>query len=291
MHTDEVEIDLALVASLVAGQFPAWADQLLRPVTSAGTNNALFRLGDELVVRLPRIERAVAQINKEVEWLPRLAPRLPTLIPMPVACAEPAAGYPWRWAIYRWLEGETPTVDRIDDADGLAIDLGGFAGALHSVNLPGGPPSRRGVPLDFRDEPTREAIEALRDTINAAVVLDVWEDALVSPAWDGPNLWVHGDLGPGNVLTRDGRLSAVIDFGSLGVGDPACDAIAAWNLLPAKARPTYRAALGFDDATWKRGRGWALSIALIQLPYYHDTNPVLAANARHVIAEVLGEVT
>jgi aminoglycoside phosphotransferase (APT) family kinase protein len=287
MHEDEVHTDVALVRRLLAGQFPHWAGLPIERVPSAGTDNALYRLGGDMVVRLPRIHWAVDDVDKEQEWLPRLAPLLPVAIPLPLARGEPAEGYPWRWSVYRWLAGEHPSVDGLTDAGSLATQLAEFVAALHRIDPTGGPPAGRGVPLRKRDAPTRAAIDALQGAVDTAAVTAAWEAALDVPAWPGPPVWVHGDLAPGNLLTVDGRLTAVIDFGGLGVGDPACDLIVAWNLLPADTRDVFRTALAVDDATWDRGRGWALSVALIALPYYDTTNPVLADSARHVIGEVL----
>lgn len=289
MHADEVDTDVALVGRLLAAQFPHWADLPIEPVRSAGTDNALYRLGNDMVVRLPRIDWAVAARDKEHEWLPRLAPLLPVAIPVPLAKGIPGEGYPWPWSVYPWLGGENPTVGRIADPDSLARELAQFVEALHRIDPAGGPPAGRGVPLAKRDDPTRTALVALRGMIDTDAATATWEAALRTPAWSGPSVWVHGDLSPGNLLLQGGQLTAVIDFGGVGVGDPACDLIVAWNLLPADARRVFRTDLGVDDATWARGRGWALSVALIQLPYYRDTNPALAANARHVIREVLGD--
>jgi aminoglycoside phosphotransferase (APT) family kinase protein len=289
MHVDEVDTDASLVRGLLAAQFPQWADLPIEPVASAGTDNAIYRLGDDKTVRLPRIQWATGQVEKEQQWLPKLAPLLPVAIPVPLGKGEPADGYPWRWSIYRWLNGENPAVNRLDDPGSLATKLAQFVAALHRIDPSGGPSAGRGVPLEERDGPTRTAIDALRGIVDTAAVTAAWDIALRAPAWPGPPVWLHGDLSPGNLLSVDGRLSAVIDFGCLGVGDPACDLIVAWNLLPAETRNVFRAALRVDDATWERGRGWALSIALIQLPYYQSTNPVLAAGARHTIGEVLAE--
>jgi aminoglycoside phosphotransferase (APT) family kinase protein len=289
MHADEVPTDVPLVRRLLAAQFPEWAALPIARVPSSGTDNALYRLGDDMVVRLPRIHWAVEDVDKDFRWLPLLAPLLPLAIPVPLAKGTAAEGYPWEWGVYRWLEGEHPTVDRIADPDSLARDLAQFVEALHRIDLTGGPPATRGVPLAMRDDPTRTAIAALQGTIDTHATTAAWEAALQTPAWSGPSVSVHGDLSPGNLLLQGGRLTAVIDFGGLGVGEPACDLIVAWNLLPADARRVFRVELGADDATWARGRGWALSVALIQLPYYRDTNPALAANARHVIREVLAD--
>ena len=289
MHADEIDIDTRLVGRLLAGQFPQWADLPIEPVPSAGTDNALYQLGDDMVVRLPRIHWAADDVDKEHRWLPRLAPLLPVAIPVPLVKGGPAEGYPWHWSVYRWLDGENPAVDRVTDPGRLAMEMAQFVAALHTIDPTGGPLASRGVPLKERDAATHAAIEALHPMIDTTAVTAAWERALKAPTWSGPPVWVHGDLSPGNLLIVAGRLGAVIDFGALGVGDPACDLIVAWNLLPAQARNVFRSALQIDDATWERGRGWALSIALIALPYYHHTNPVLAANARHVIGEVLDD--
>lgn len=289
MHADEVHTDTGLVGRLIAGQFPQWKRLAIEPVPSAGTDNALYRLGDTMAVRLPRIKGAVEDVRREHEWLPVLAPQLPAAVPQPLAKGEPAEGYPWVWSVYSWLDGENPTVGGIPDPAALAGDLAAFVDALHRIEPHGAPRAGRGVPLAQRDAPTRAALDALRGTIDTAAATSAWDAALRAPAWSHAPVWIHGDLSPGNVLTVDGRLSAVIDFGCFGAGDPATDLIVAWNLLPAEARTQFRDELKVDDATWERGRGWALSIALIQLPYYRHTNPALAANSRHVIGEVLAE--
>jgi aminoglycoside phosphotransferase (APT) family kinase protein len=297
MHADEIHTDADLVARLLAGQFPGWAQLPIRPVRSAGTDNALYRLGDDMVVRLPRIHWADVSVDKEYRWLPRLAPLLPVAIPVPLARGAPALGegYPWHWSVYRWLDGENPTVDdrgvsdHLGDAPGLATDLASFIAALQRIDPMGAPPAGRGAPLATRDVPTRAAIEALRGAVDSDAVTSAWEAALKLPPWTRPPVWVHADLSPGNVLLVRHRLSAVIDFSAMGLGDPACDLIIAWNLLPDGVRDLFRTTLQVDDATWARGRGWALSIALIQLPYYRDTNLTLAANARHVIEQVLAD--
>jgi aminoglycoside phosphotransferase (APT) family kinase protein len=249
----------------------------------------MYRLGEDMAARLPRIAEATAGANRERTWLPRLAPLLPLAVPAPLATGMPAEGYPWRWSVYRWRDGENPTVDSIADARPLALGLSQFVAALHRIDPTDGPPAGRGAPLAVRNLPTRAAIRALAAMVDTDAVTAAWNAALQVPPWSGAPVWVHGDLSPGNVLCRDGRLSAVIDFGSVGVGDPACDSIVAWNLLPADARGSFRDDLEVDDATWARGRGWALSIALIQLPYYRTTNPVLAAGARPTIDEILAD--
>jgi aminoglycoside phosphotransferase (APT) family kinase protein len=289
MHVDEVDTNVSLVVRLLTTQFPQWADLSIEPVPSAGTDNALYRLGDDMAVRLPRIRSAVGDVEREHRWLPRLAPFLPLAVPIPLAKGQPGEGYPWHWSIYRWLEGESATIERIADLHQAATDLAQFVAALWRIDPADGPRAGRGVPLAQRDVSTREAIEALRGMIDVDAATAAWEAALGAPVWHGPPVWVHGDLLPGNLLVKQGRLSAVIDFGGLGVGDPACDLMIAWGLFSGESRDVFRAALSVDDATWARGRGWALSQALIFIPYYLDTNPVGVDNARHAIDEVLAD--
>jgi aminoglycoside phosphotransferase (APT) family kinase protein len=289
VHAGEVATDASLVRRLLAAQFPDWADLPIERVPSAGTDNAIYRLGDDMAVRLPRIEWADGQVEREHEWLPRLAPHLPLAIPYQLAMGGPAEGYPWRWAVYRWLEGDNATHDRIADLGQAATDLAHFIAALQRIDPTDGPREgrSRGVPLAERDGATREAIAALHGVLDTDAATSQWEEALRAPVWPEPGVWLHGDLNEGNLLARDGRLHAVIDFGTMAVGDPACDLMVAWTLLTAETREVFRAALPLDDATWVRGRGWALSWALIVLPYYTKTNPGLCRIAEYTIAEVL----
>ncbi|HKP51994.1 MAG TPA: aminoglycoside phosphotransferase family protein [Chloroflexia bacterium] len=294
MHADEVETDASLVRRLLAAHFPHWADLPIEPVQSAGTDNAIYRLGDDMAVRLPRIHWATGQVEKEQEWLPRLAPHLPLAIPVPLAKGRPGEGYPWQWAIYRWLEGENATTARISDPVQAAIELAQFIIALQRIDTMGGPlavdRNSRGIPLAMRDAPTREAIASLHGILDTNAVTAAWEATLQAPEWDRAPVWFHGDMLPGNLLVQRGRLTAVIDFGGLGVGDPACDLMIAWALFSGESREVFRATLQVDDATWARGRGHALSQALIFIPYYLDTNPVGVGNARRAIAEVLADL-
>jgi aminoglycoside phosphotransferase (APT) family kinase protein len=289
MHADELHTDAALVRRLLAGQFPQWAELPIERVPSAGTSNALYRLGNDMVVRLPRIHWAARGEDQDFQWLPRLAPLLPVAIPVPLAKGIPAEGYPWEWGIYTWLEGENPVVGIVADPSAIRRDAVQFVDALHRVDLADGPPTHRGASLEGQDESARAALVALEGMIDTDAASAAWDEALGTPGWSGPPVWIHGDLLPGNLLVEGGRLTGVIDWGLLGIGDPACDMIIAWSLLPAEARKVFRAELDIDDATWTRGRGWALSIALIALPYYKDTNPVFADVARHLIREVLAD--
>jgi aminoglycoside phosphotransferase (APT) family kinase protein len=288
MHVDEVSTDVDLVRRLLAAQLPDWGSLPLERVLSSGTDNALYRLGDDMVVRLPRIGWAVSGLERELEWLPRLAPCLPVEIPIPLASGTPGAGYPWPWAVYRWLSGENPAVPQPGDRDSLAGDVVALIRAFRHIDLEG-PPCRRGLPLITQDDAARAALRELDGEIDVAAASAAWESALRAPEWPGPPAWVHGDLLPGNLLVREQRLTGVLDFGLVGVGDPACDLIAAWGVLPSRARGVLREELDVDDATWARGRGWALSLGLIALPYYKDTNPGFADVARHLIGAVIAE--
>ncbi len=291
-HPDP-DIDDGLVRRLIAGQFRKWAELPVQRYPTGGTVNALYRLGDSMVVRLPLEKGGAEDLVMEQEWLPRLVPQLPTAIPEVLAAGEPAAGYPWPWAVYRWLAGEPPEGGALSEPALLAEDLAAFVAAMRSITLPQAPQAHRGGPLASLDTSTRVAIDELRGVPQEAVDCDavtaVWEEALRAPGWDGQPVWLHADLMPGNLLVNGGRLTSVIDFGCMGVGDPACDLFPAWNLLPAGAREVFREALGVDDATWSRGRGRTLSQALIALPHYRTTNSAMAHNARHVIREVLAE--
>lgn len=290
MRDGELDIAAPLVERLVARRFPAWAELPVTRLRSSGTENAMFRLGPELVVRLPRHPGAVTDVAHERDWLPRLGPGLPVAVPEPVGFGEPDSGFPWPWSVYRWLDGANPVAGAVEEPEQLAKELGAFVAALRRTATADAPRSYRGGPLAGQDESTREALTRLAGRIDIAEATARWERALAAPTHTGPPAWAHADLSPGNVLVAGGgRLSAVIDFGCAGVGDPAVDLIVAWNLLPAAARGVFRDAVGAEDAEWARGRGWALSIALVQLPYYWRTNPVLAENARHTIGEVLAE--
>jgi aminoglycoside phosphotransferase (APT) family kinase protein len=289
MHADEIETDVALVRRLLAGQFPQWADLAIDPVVSYGTDHDIYRLGDHLAARLPRIGWATGQAAKEAEWLPRLALHLPLAVPVQLAMGDPAEGYPFAWSVYEWLPGENAN-GTIDDLDRAAVDLAAFIHALREVDPADAhprPAGARGAPLLELDEQVRRSIAQLGDRIDGGAAIRSWEESLSASAWNGAEVWVHGDLLPGNLLVVDGRLSAVIDWGGLNVGDPACDLQPAWNVFAGGSRNRLRAELDVDDASWLRGRGWALSQAVSALPYYWDTNPGMIRQASHALEQVL----
>src|SRR5689334_7928925 len=275
MHPDELVIDEPLVRRLLADQFPAWADRPLSRILPSGTVNAIFRLGDELAVRLPRRHGRAEVGGKELEWLPRLAPVLPLEIPIPVAQGQPSADYPWYWDVLTWVDGETTPVEDLDGVE-AARELASFVAALQRVD-PTGAPSGRGIPLAERDPEIRHWLAKFDGGSWAETE---WERALAAAPWEGPPVWHHGDLDARNWLVRDGRITGVIDWGSMGVGDPACDVMVAWKLHSSAARDAFRDALPTDDATWDRARGWALSQAVAALAYYTpENNPTLYREA------------
>lgn len=293
MHADEIPVDVGLVRRLLRSQFPQWNDLTLAPLNSAGVDNFAFRLGDHFLLRLPRRESCVAAMRKEQVWLPHLTGRLPCAIPEIAGIGVASEDYPYPWTVYRWIEGETFTADAIRDWRALAEALAKLLIALQQVDAAGGPAPGahnfgRGAPLRARDKVTRRAIASL-DVADSSALLAAWESGLDAPAWSSPPRWIHGDLHGQNLLLRGGRLVAAIDFGCAGVGDPACDLTAAWRLLPRAARHVFRDTLGVDDATWARGRAWALSISLLELAYYRGTAPTLTAIATRTVAEVLAD--
>jgi aminoglycoside phosphotransferase (APT) family kinase protein len=292
MHPDEIAIGLPLVARLIGAQFPHWRNLPLAEVRSAGTDNAIYRLGDDLAVRLPRRQVIAAEVDRLWCWLPRLAPHLPLAVPMPVARGAPGEGFPFPWLVCQWLDGQDVTGDPGVDLADAAGRLGRFVAALHGIDATGAPPSPfRGGSLSALDDRVRGEIRDLGadGMINPRRATAAWNGALAAPPWDRAPVWVHADLFPVNLLARQHRLAGIIDFGGLGAADPAIDLLPAWAWLPASARGRFRAQIRPDDATWARGRGWALGLGLGAVRHYRHANPVLAAIGRHAIAEVLAD--
>jgi aminoglycoside phosphotransferase (APT) family kinase protein len=289
--SNDTATDGLLVRRLLAKQFPQWADLTITPVRSAGTDNAIYRLGDDMAVRLPRIASAAAHVDTEHRWLPRLAPLLPIAIPIPLGRGVPDERSPYPWSVYRWIDGENVVDATTIDLCDAAARLGRFVEALRRFGATGGPPSFRGGPISAHDDDVRATIHDL--SADGLVDMDVasaaWERTLAARAWQAAPVWVHADLHPANLLARHGRLAAVIDFGGLGVGDPACDLLPAWTVLTAQTREEFRAWAAVDDATWTRGRGWGLYLGLGAVRVYRVTNPVLAAIGAHAVAEVIAD--
>lgn len=293
MNAERTVVDAALVRRLVDAQFPHWRHLPIEPVEPGGWDNRTFLLGDAMTVRLPSAASYALQVEKEQEWLPKLAPHLPLPVPVPLAKGRPGEGYPFPWSVYRWIDGATATGDRIGDLSEFAAAVGGFLVALRGIDARGGPPPGqhnfwRGGPLTVYDGETRDAIAALKGKIDAGLAAEIWQAALAA-AWKNDPVWFHGDVAWGNLLVRDGKLSAVIDFGTSGVGDPSCDLAITWTLFKGESRDTFRATVGLDEGTWARGRGWTLWKALIVHAGQAGTNPREAEKSRVVLEEVMAE--
>jgi aminoglycoside phosphotransferase (APT) family kinase protein len=285
-------IDAALVGRLVDAQFPQWRGLPIVPVAVDGWDNRTYRLGDDKTVRLPTAEGYVPAVAKENEWLPRLAPALPVDIPRVLGRGEPGEGYPFPWSVRGWLPGEASNRVAVDLVP-FAVDVAEFLLALQRCDARGGPAAGehswyRGASLTHYDDETRRCLAALDGRIDTAAARRAWAAALAAE-WHGEPVWFHGDVAAGNLLVRDGRLSAVIDFGTSGVGDPACDLVIAWTMFDGDSRAAFRRTVGQDDGTWARGRGWALWKALLGLSGCIDTDPAQAAVIRREIDAVLSE--
>ena len=293
MPASQVAITSSLVRQLVSSQFPQWAHLPIRPVEWGGWDNRTFHLGDEMTVRLPSAAAYTAQVEKEQRWLPQLAPHLPLPIPTPLAKGDPSESYPWPWSIYGWIEGETAAPERITDLRQFAITLADFLIALQQVDpshgpAPGSHNFYRGGSLSIYDPETRQALATLSGQMDTIAALAMWEEALDS-RWQGRPVWLHGDISPGNLLVKDGQLSAIIDFGCLAIGDPACDLAIAWTFFAGPSRATFRAAQPLDQATWARGRGWALWKALITMAQQSGSDPSRVEAAQAVLEQLLAE--
>ena len=285
----EVNVDAALVGRLISDQFPHWAALRLRPVEPVGTVNSMFRLGDDMVVRLTRLPDD-SDVDYEVGWLRCLAPRLPIPIPEVLAVGQPGHGYPWQWSVLKWLPGRTWELEGLEDPRAAASQLADFLGALQAVDPAtlGGPSPAPLNPISDRDHIVRAAAATLDGSIDEGAFIEAWEDALRVPAWEGPGVLLHWDLFPGNVLVRDGRLAAVIDWAAVSFGDPARDLMAAWTLLSGDARAVFCASMGFDDATWKRARAWLLT-GVVGVAHYAKRDPARSAVAAADLNKVLAE--
>ncbi|WP_152363959.1 aminoglycoside phosphotransferase family protein [Microlunatus speluncae] len=286
-------IDTELARRLIKAQFPQWADLPVTPVEFDGWDNRTFRLGDDKSIRIPSAAGYAAAVEKEDRWLPRLASGLPVPIPEPVGLGRPTEDYPHHWSVRRWLDGETASPATVRDQAPFADDLARFLLALQAIDPTDGPAAgdhcaHRGAPPVHYDDETREALRMLRGRVDTEAAERVWEAALAAPA-SGPAVWFHGDVSVGNLLVRDGRLAAVIDFGTCGVGDPACDLVIAWTFLSGAGRRVFRQGIDQDHGTWARARGWAIWKALIVLARVIDSDPEQAAKFQREITEVIDD--
>ncbi len=294
MHDNEVDIDVTLAHRLLAEQLPAYLALPLRRVASGGTDNAVFRLGDNLALRMPLQPGAVGGLLKEVRWLPVVAPHLSLDVPEVVTTGGPGAGYPFPWTVVRWLAGDDALTGHLDSMHETAQALGHFVAELQGIDIadapwPGSEGFVRGLPLVGRDAAFRANLAQCEGLLDVERVAQVWDDALAAPDWRGPPVWLHADLLPGNLLVRGGRLAGVLDFGAMATGDPAYDVTPAWHVLDRASRPVFREIVGADDATWRRARGLVVSGGVIALPYYLHSNPSMVATARRGIAAVLAD--
>ena len=291
LHDDEVSVDADLVGRLVASQFPQLAGLPVRRTRSTGTVNAIFRIGEQHYARMPLVARWAGDLERELAWLPHLAPQLPLPVPRPVGRGAATAEYPLAWAVFEWMGGEPYAAGLLDEAL-AAGDLARFVRALRSVARVGGEPAAGRGRLTDLDVDTRAALDAADrlGLVDGPAATAAWNRAIEVPPFRGDGaVWIHADLLPPNLLVHEGRLAAVIDFGSAGVGDPAADVIAAWTLFGPAGRSAFREALAVDDAMWERGRGYALTQAAMIVPYYVRSNPAFSAMACRTIAEVVAD--
>ncbi len=288
-------IDSSLVHHLIKAQFPQWANLPIRPVDYGGHDNRTFCLGNEMSVRLPSAEEYVRQVEKEQQWLPKIAAHLPLPIPQPIAMGIPSEDYPWNWSIYKWLEGESANSLALSDEHLVTIaeQLAKFLSEFHKFDADGAPAPGlhnwwRAAHTSVYDPETRSLIEKLKDFVDADHARSLWQRALNSK-WNKDPVWVHGDVASGNLLVKDNRLAAVIDFGCMGIGDPACDLTIAWTFFRGKSRDVFKENLPLDKETWARARGWALWKALYELSQLEDKSGETLAKQQQIIDAVIEE--
>lgn len=285
-------VDAALVERLIAAQFPQWSDEPVRPVEFDGWDNRAYRLGEDMTVRLPTGAAYALAVEKEHRWLPVLAPLLPVEIPVSLGIGAPTAEYPHPWAVRRWIDGETAREDRIDDLTAFASRVAEFVRAVQRVDPTGGPEGGehgfyRGASLRHCDHEARDALLDLEGRIDTEGARAVWETVL-DTAWHGPPVWFHGDVASGNLLVRGGELSAVIDFGTSGVGAPSCDLVIAWTMFDGASREAFRRGVAADDAAWARAGGWAVWEAMV-CPSWLEEDPEVVDGHLGVIEAVIAE--
>jgi aminoglycoside phosphotransferase (APT) family kinase protein len=274
MPNPKITVDLA--EKLIAQQFPHWSSLIITPVEKSGWDNRTFHLGTKLLIRMPSSAEYALQVTKEQKWLPKLAPYLSVPIPKPLAQGNPTKDYPWGWSVYEWIDGESASISRIDHLEIFAADLAQILMQLQKIDpsygpLPGAHNFYRGAHLSVYDNETKIAINQLRDFIDVGLISAIWEKA-ISSSWHKPPVWIHGDFSASNILIKHGRLAAIIDFGCMGIGDPACDLVISWTFLTKESRNVFKELLDLDEDTWARARGWALWKSLITLVRFKDYN-------------------
>ena len=292
---DKLEITSQIVSSLIAEQFPQFSHLPIRPVDHGGNDNRTFHLGTEMSIRLPSSEEYVRQVKKEQEWLPKIAPHLPLPIPQPIAMGMPSESYPLNWSIYKWLAGESPNNLELGDTylETIAAQLANFLSEFHKYDAAGAPAPGlhnwwRAAHTSIYDAQTRMLIEQLKDLVDADKATSLWQRA-ISSKWNKDPVWVHGDVASGNLLVKNNKLAAVIDFGCMGIGDPACDLTIAWTFFRGKSREIFKANLQLDEETWARARGWAMWKALFEISELKDKSGVGLMKQRQIINAVMKE--
>lgn len=283
--TNKVEINRLLVEKLISNQFPKWAELLIKPVASSGWDNRTFHLGENMTIRLPSNAEYAPQAEKEQYWLPKLAPHLPLAIPQPLAMGKPTDEYPWHWSIYQWIDGSSATHTQIIDLSIFAKSLAEFLTALQECDTSDAPAAGpenfyRGSNLSVYDNDTQKAIKKIENNNKAKILTAIWEKALASH-WQNDPVWIHGDIAIGNLLVKDGKLVAVIDFGQLAIGDPACDLAIHWTFLSGESRKIFRDVLKLDNDTWDRARGWVLWKTLCA--------PIAGTDCNHILNEIMND--
>lgn len=258
MHNNKLIIDNVLVRKLIDSQFPQWKYLQIKPVVHGGWDNRTFHLGKNMLIRLPSAQEYAGKIEKEFTWLPILAPLLPLQISVPLVMGNPVKEYPWKWSVYRWLEGECAAHTPINNKCNFAKNLSHFLSAFQKIDPTNGPipgaTTDRGSSLSIYDNETHQALKILKNKIDIETAHAVWKNALATE-WNRPPVWVHGDISLGNLLVQNGQLSAVIDFGGLAIGDPACDLAITWTFFKGESRKIFLDELDLDEGTWARGRG------------------------------------
>lgn len=293
INMNTIHIDVPLVHKLISSQFPQWSHLPIMAVEHGGWDNRTFHLGEHMSVRLPSAAQYADKVKKEHYWLPKLASHLPLQIPIPLAMGNPTKEYPFHWSIYQWIDGETASYENIVDLNQFAADLAHFLIALQQIPATRGPIAGphnfyRGGSLKIYDAEVQQSIIKLQDKIDIESVTHIWSDALES-AWNKPPVWIHGDIAPTNLLVKNGKLIAVIDFGGLGIGDPACDYAIAWTFFDTESRMVFRNALAADDETWNRARGWALWKALITSAQLLGTNVTEKEKSKKIIDVIIAD--
>lgn len=290
MHKNEFNINIDLVQRLVTEQFPEFSKLPLTKVDSTGTVNAIYKLGEKLAIRLPRVAKWAGDITKEWQWLPWLAPHLSLEIPEPIALGRPSESYPVSWAIYKWINGHTYTDELVTDECQAAYKLAEFVTDLHAIDVPSEAPQGGRLPLAELDKITIQAIREARDLIDEASAVAAWKQSCEASVWDGRPVWIHTDLLRTNLLVESGCPRAVIDFGSSGVGDPAFDLTPAWTVFNLPGRDAFRGCILADEDTWQRARAYALHQAALTIPYYRHTNPQFVSLALRTVKEILSDM-